>query len=271
MPGNHFTKISFYIVAHADDWQLFMCPNVYNDLMASESKVVLIITTAGDAGMDQKYWTAREEGSKSSLKFCLNAFADFSTLEDSKEFNGHLIRYYCAGNAIIYFLRLPDGNLDGSGFESYHFQSLSKLKTEKINSITSIDRSTTYHGWTDLSATLEAILHEESKGIVEKCLNYINPDETIDLNEHADHIATGQAIQYMKSIAAIKQVLFEGYSVSNKKNNLQGTDLFWKVGMFAAYDKAVRDNSNYSTLQEGLIIYLKWCLSSASFIVIEPC
>lgn len=33
MPETQFTKISFHIIAHADEWQLFMQPNAYNDLI----------------------------------------------------------------------------------------------------------------------------------------------------------------------------------------------------------------------------------------------
>ena len=60
----HFEKISFYVVAHADDWQLFMHPNVHADFIAPQCKVVFIITTAGDAGKGERYWLAREEGLK---------------------------------------------------------------------------------------------------------------------------------------------------------------------------------------------------------------
>jgi len=35
--------ISFYIVAHADDWQLFMQPNVYRHLINVNLKVIFIV------------------------------------------------------------------------------------------------------------------------------------------------------------------------------------------------------------------------------------
>ncbi|MCW3109738.1 MAG: hypothetical protein JWQ09_4244 [Segetibacter sp.] len=270
MPNEPFTEISFYIVAHADDWQLFMQPNVYNDLVASGSKVVYIITTAGDAGAGETYWAAREEGSKSSLRFCLAPLATISQSSGKREFNYHTVNYWSANNATTYFLRLPDGNLDGNGFSANDYKSLSKLKAGKISTITSIDNSTTYHSWSDFYTTLQTIIVSESQGISNIWINYLNPDTSINPNDHPDHIATGQAIQAMTIIPGLRQALFVGYKVSNAPENLHPTDLFWKAGMFAAYEKAVFDSSGYSTLHENIHTYVGWCLSSANFIIANP-
>ena len=37
-------------VAHQDDWQLFMNPNIANSIQSAEDKTVIIHLTAGDAG-----------------------------------------------------------------------------------------------------------------------------------------------------------------------------------------------------------------------------
>ena len=66
--------VTFYVVAHADDWQLFMNPDAFKDITMPDSKVVFIVTTAGDAGKEDNYWKAREEGMKSSIRFCLAPF-----------------------------------------------------------------------------------------------------------------------------------------------------------------------------------------------------
>lgn len=270
MPNKQFTKISFYVVAHADDWQLFMQPNAYNDLVAAGNKVVFIITTAGDAGAGETYWAAREEGLKSSVRFCMAPFAALSETSGTKEFNRHTINYCSIDNASCYFLRLPDGNLDGNGFSLYHYQSLSRFRSGQISTIAAIDNSTTYNSWSDLYTTLQTIIQSESKGIPDIWINYLNPDMNTNPNDHTDHIATGQAIQEMNISSALKQALFVGYSVNKASGNLQPTELFWKAGMFAAYEKAVYDYSGYSTLQESVSIYLRWCLSSANFVAIAP-
>jgi hypothetical protein len=51
MPRNK--SITFFIVAHMDDWQLFINPNVSWELSNKENKVVFIYTTGNDAGGDK--------------------------------------------------------------------------------------------------------------------------------------------------------------------------------------------------------------------------
>jgi hypothetical protein len=263
------TAISFYVVAHADDWQLFMSPNAYHDLVAPQSKVVFIITTAGDAGGKSSYWGAREEGAKSSVRFCLAPLTALSQSTTTQQFNGHKIHRWSANNATCYFLRLPDGGLDSRGFPAYHHQSLSKLKYGQIDSITAVDNSATYSGWSDFSMTLQEIVQAESSGIASVWVNYPNPDLSANPDDHPDHIATGQAVQAMPIISSLQQALFVGYSLGRAPMGLTATDLFWKAGMFAAYEKAVFDRSKYRTLSEGVHIYLGWCLSSPSFITVN--
>src|SRR4051794_29771163 len=105
MTNESYTRMSFYIVAHADDSLLFMQPNAYRDLIASNNKIVFIIVTAGDAGEDEKYWRAREEGAKSSIRFCLAPRICLSELNNTKEFNSHIINYWSTNNTVCYFLR----------------------------------------------------------------------------------------------------------------------------------------------------------------------
>ena len=270
MPDELFTAISFYVVAHADDWQLFMQPNAYKDITTSGKKVVFIITTAGDAGIDETHWKAREEGLKSSIRFCLAPLEDIVESSGKREFNTHNIAYWSANNAISYFVRLPDGNLGGDGFAKNNHQSLTALKDGRIETITAIDHSSSYGDWSDLSFTLQAIIEFESKGIDEVSINYLSPDVDQNPNDHADHIATGQALQQMSIVSNLNQALFIGYSVEAVNNELAPTDLFWKAGMFAAYEKTVFDNSNYSTLKESVTTYLRWCLCSARFTIKHP-
>lgn len=270
MANEQFTNVSFYVVAHADDWQLFMQPNAYDDLVAQGSKVVFIITTAGDAGADETYWAAREEGLKSSIRYCLAPLATVSESSGTKEFNQHTINYWSVNNATCHFLRLPDGNLDGNGFSTYQYQSLSSFRSGQNCTITSIDNSATYNSWSNFYITLQTIIQFESQGITEIWLNYLNPDTSTNPNDHTDHITTGQAIQEMSIISDLRQALFIGYSVNNVSSKLQPTELFWKAGIFAAYEKAVYDCSGYSTLQESSSAYLRWCLTIANFITTEP-
>ena len=260
--NRHFNKISFYIVAHADDWQLFMQPNVYYDLVSPGCKVIIIIVTAGDSGKQSIYWKAREEGSKSSVRYCLASLGNLSESIHTAKFNAHAIEYSVVNNVTSYFLRLPDGNIDGSGFAEYNFQSLSKFKSHNTGSIQAIDGSSSYKSWIDFTLTLEAILLHESEGISHIRLNYLNPHKVKNPGDHADHIMVGQAIQNTSILVKADQYLFTGYSLSSGNHTLLPEDFFWKIGMFAVYEKAVYDICGYSTLAENSSLYKKWCVAT---------
>jgi hypothetical protein len=263
-PINH----SFYIVAHADDWQLFMQPNAYEDLIAGDDhKASFIITTAGDAGYPETYWRAREEGLKSSVRFCLAPRLSLTESCGIANFNGHSINFWKVNHVLCYFLRLPDGNINGNGFAVHRYESLAKIKAGEINTITAIDGSTIYDSWHDFYTTLQMIILSQNGDAATTCLNYLNPDPNENAMDHADHIATGKAINEMPAIAGMKRLLFVGYTLNSSMNEkLTQKELFWKAGMFAAYEKAVFDLAGYSTLHESMDIYEKWCLSRGKFI-----
>ena len=61
-----------------------------------------------------------------------------------------------------------------------------------------------------------------------------------------------------------------GYGLGNYQDYLPPKDLFWKAGMFAAYEKAVYDGSCYSTLYESVDTYITWCLQKPRFITSMP-
>src|SRR5215467_14693979 len=44
-------KVSFYFAAHEDDWQLFMNPSAFQDVIKGATRTVFVHLTAGDAGL----------------------------------------------------------------------------------------------------------------------------------------------------------------------------------------------------------------------------
>lgn len=269
-PARHFNKISFYIIAHADDWQLFMFPHVYKDITAPDCKVIFIVTTAGDSGRSETFWMAREEGLKSSIRFCIAPLSAREELVGESKFNNKTIFFCAINNTTTYFLRLPDGNLDGRGFSACNFQSLSLFKLEQINSISAINYSATYKSWSELVSLLESIIAFECKGLSNLRIHYINPNIIINPNDHPDHIATGNIIQNIAAINRLHRLLFVGYSSIASGEILALTDLFWKTSLFAAYEKAVYDNCGYSTLAENPELYFKLCCRKPNFTTAEP-
>lgn len=68
-------RIAFYFAAHEDDWQLFMNPAAFYDVIDANTKTVFIHMTAGDAGLGTNsggrkhpYYAARENGAESAIR-----------------------------------------------------------------------------------------------------------------------------------------------------------------------------------------------------------
>ncbi len=73
-------KVSFYFAAHEDDWQLFMNPSAFQDVINGAKKTVFIHMTAGDAGLGtgrggrkHPFYLARENGAKRAIRFMADA------------------------------------------------------------------------------------------------------------------------------------------------------------------------------------------------------
>lgn len=173
-------------------------------------------------------------------------------------------------NTTSYFLRLPDGSLDGGGLPACDFQSMGKLRSGEITGITSIDNSTTYHNWSVLTTTIESIINTEIEGINNKWIHYLDPDLAVNPGDHPDHGATGHAIQGLLVLRNFHQSIYMGYCMSSSKDHLPVSDMFWKAGMLAVYEKAVYDYCGYSTLKENPDLYLRWCSCKPKFLTVFP-
>ncbi len=158
-----YSAATFYVVAHEDDWQLLMTPNAYDDVVAPGAKVVFVHLTAGNGDFgtgpaNSPYYIAREEGAQRAVRFMANVDTSTETpVLGAVTVNGHAVLRYRYKNTASYFLRLPDGGFDGSGFASSGSGSLSKLRLG-VASLAAIDGSTTYSDWNDLVTTLESIV-----------------------------------------------------------------------------------------------------------------
>ena len=117
-------KVSFYFAAHEDDWQLFMNPSAFKDVIKDAAKTVFVHVTAGDAGAGTgtngrrfPYYRARENGAEAAIRFMADADSiPGERTESYAEFNGHRIYRIAYRNTVSYFLRVPDGNPFGGGY-----------------------------------------------------------------------------------------------------------------------------------------------------------
>lgn len=207
-------SVIYSVQAHQDDWQLFMSSKIVTDLTAG-SKVVFITLTAGDGGCGNcSYTPSREIGSVYSSKFAVDLTNTATAPADvpiatTVTINSHSITKYIYKNTVNYFLRLPDGNLNGDGFPSTGSQSLQLLKTSN-KKITAVDNSTTYTSWADLTNTIKAIINTEkitgrTGWVYSASLNITNnsnpPNPTYNINDHSDHYYSATAVRDAVSAA----------------------------------------------------------------------
>lgn len=259
----------FYIVPHADDWQLFMNPETFKDVNCPQTKIIFIITTAGDAGMGKKYWRAREEGMKASILYCFKPGEEKKISQGSKMVGDGRIYYWSVNNVRSYFLRLPDGGIVGEGFAKNNYENLQKLENGTIESLSGLDGNLLLKSWSDFITLLSTIIWGEINTDKEKiCVKLLDPDSKSNPSDHADHQSTGRAILALNNLPVSTKILFKGYG-SNCAKMLTQEEIFWKAGIFAVYENVVFKKTGYSTLSENINLYKKWILASPEFIVID--
>lgn len=142
--GDPASRLIF--VAHQDDDTLFMHRDLRNQL-DSGGAMTTVFVTAGDAGMDQRYWGARETGAKAAYS-SMTGLNDWVDETVTLNVNGQ--SYALASSHLVerpdvrlYFLRLPDGP-GGAGSATYGRQSLEKLWMRDIEVVNSVDTGTAY-------------------------------------------------------------------------------------------------------------------------------
>ncbi|HXZ45511.1 MAG TPA: hypothetical protein VEH02_02145 [Pseudolabrys sp.] len=235
-------KVSFYFAAHEDDWQLFMNPSAFQDVISGASKTVFVHLTAGDAGLGaglggrkHPFYLARENGAEAAIRFM--ADADGSPGERVAApmvFNGHSIYRVSYRDTVGYFLRLPDGNASGAGYLATDFQSLKRLADGQNDVLKAVDGSTAYQGWSDLVATLRAIIAYERGRAAMIQVNVAETDRRINPNDHTDHLMTAKAaLEAVKDSSCVRRVYYVDYASSHLPQNLNAQQRDMESSVFA--------------------------------------
>ena len=227
--GGKPDKVSFYFAAHEDDWQLFMNPSAFEDVINGAAKTVFIHMTAGDAGLGMgrggrkhPLYRARENGAETAVRFMADA-DDIPTTKtvSNRPFNGHPIYRVAYRNTVSYFLRLADGNPGGDGYQRTGFQSLKRLANGENNTLAAVDRSTVYRGWDDLVATVRKIVAFERGAAPLIQLNIAETDARINPNDHSDHLMTAKAaLDAVSDLGCVRRVYYINYASSRLPENL---------------------------------------------------
>jgi hypothetical protein len=235
-------KVSFYFAAHQDDWQLFMNPSAFEDVIAGAAKTVFVHVTAGDAGLGigwggrkHPFFLARENGAETAVRFMADA-DDVPAVRNITKmpFNGHPIYRVGYRNTVSYFLRLPDGNPAGSGYFDTRYQSLKRLAQGDIKTIAAVDGSTVYLGWGDLVATLRAIMSYERGNVARGQINVAETDQRLNPNDHSDHLMTAKAaLDAARDQPCVRRVYYINYASSGLPENLNSQQRDRESSVFA--------------------------------------
>ncbi|HKA76251.1 MAG TPA: hypothetical protein VKD19_04010 [Pseudolabrys sp.] len=240
--GKRPDKVSFYFAAHEDDWQLFMNPSAFQDVIGAAAKTVFVHLTAGDAGLGaglggrkHPFYLARENGAESAIRFMADAdAAPGERVAAPMTFNGHAIYRVSYRNTVGYFLRVPDGNASGGGYAETGFQSLKRLASGENTILRAVDGSTTYQGWDDLVATLRAIIAYERGGAGLIQVNVAETDKRINPQDHTDHLMTAKAaLDAVKESSCVRKVYYVDYASSRLPQNLDAQQRDMESSVFA--------------------------------------
>jgi len=235
--------VAFYFGAHPDDWQLFMNPNAYQDVQGASNKVVFVYVTAGDAGVglgnggrSQPYYLARENGAKLSVRFMADAAkAPEIPVDSVASVSGHAIKRWVYRNTVSYFMRLPDGSPQGTGYVATAEQSLKRLHEGAIRTMTSIDDSTTYQGWSDLRATLRKLIEQERGKATNVWVNIPDTNIVKNAGDHADHQHMAQGVlEAISELPWINKALYLDYVTADMPENRNAAEREIEAGTFAA-------------------------------------
>lgn len=219
--------VVYYVSGHPDDVLLFKGEMLHGDLHWPDVKVVDVVTTAGDAGRVDDWWWAREHGFVDAFR--VSTGQGFET--DTVSVNGHELLRYRGGAWTSYFLRLPDGNVDGGGFPATGHQSLSGLRDGDLDGLDSLPTrglpSQHYTSWSDVVGTLREILALERDGATNAhpWLNSPDHDRSLNPGDHPDHYATADALAEFAAEDGYHRAWWVSYDTADRAPNLSGTAL----------------------------------------------
>ncbi|KAM0787997.1 hypothetical protein ACM66B_006198 [Microbotryomycetes sp. NB124-2] len=231
---------SVYIVAHADDDLLFQSPDLLTDVRNNQCST-LIVLTAGDSGSGTAYAQGREAGNEAAYAQMKSVTDSYTEFKATFAGNAVLVRTLKAAPQIqkVYF-RLPDGNMDGSGYAVTGYQSLRSLYFGNIGSITAQDGSAT---WT--LSSLKAALGEIVTARQPKVVRTLDHLSDYDAGDHADHITTGRLSAEIQAQFAPSASFsgYMGYPISNLAPTLKTSSADFLAKSAAMFAYAPYDNA----------------------------
>ena len=243
-----------FVVAHQDDWQVFM-GDVATRILRSGSPATFIYLTAGDDGRDSLYWQTRERAALHSTQVAMGRPAAPDGIACASVIVLQRPLQKCSvGNVDAYFLRLPDGRRNGAGFARYGHESLRLLKAGKISTITSVDKRATYTGWRDVVSMVDHLI-----GIgrgADFVVHTTDPSKVLNPHDHFDHRMVGLMIEEVRKQRGMPVRYYAGYALASRAPNRTSEQTRDKTEVFLAYDaEMTRADKTWSASSEHRAFY----------------
>jgi LmbE family N-acetylglucosaminyl deacetylase len=254
--------LSVFVVAHPDDWQLFMNPAAFHAMNEPHEKAVFVHVSAGDAGrgvggLPTPYYLAREEGALRAIRFLANAVNASAALgadtrPEAVDRAGHKVARHSYANAVAYFLRIHDGNIVNGDQSQEHPLSLQRLRSGASAETKAIDDSARYAGWSDFVATLEAVVRSELAPGAALNLHIADLDEKRNPGDHHDHRAVAFAMEDVAvRLPCARVTRHQEYATRDRRPNVSGVDYMIDAGTWAATASGLSDFHAGSTWEPG--------------------
>ncbi len=217
LDGSH----DLFVVAHEDDDLLFMNPDLSARLRAGH-EVETVFLTAGDAGQDEALWLQREAGIKAAYAYMADVEDAWS--ESALQVAGKtVVRFQLEGapRVRVVFLRLPDGNLDGSGFGHGSLLALWKGRIDKLPVLGMVAPTVTY-SHAELVDVLIALMIDAAADQVHTLDSTGLYSRTISDGDHSDHVVSARLALEASLAYAAPHVLsmYRTYNLSQVAENL---------------------------------------------------
>ncbi len=238
---------SLYVVAHPDDDLLFQSPDLWTDMQNSLC-VTTVFLTSGDSGVGAGYARSREAGNEAATAQ-MAAVADTWT-EFNATFGGQPVVVHTlvgAPQVQKVWFRLPDGDVDGTGYSATGYQTLRELYFGSIGSITNQPKTATYTMGTLKQAIGQIITARAPDNV--RTLDHLS---NYDAGDHSDHLTTARIVQSLVGTYAPNAGFagYMGYPIANLAPTMStsSAEFNGKANAFFAYTPYdVDECSSYSS------------------------
>lgn len=219
------------VVAHPDDDILFMNPALAKQ--AGNKCMRSIYVTAADDGRSPEYWKKREQGIEAAYAFMLEKKNTW--MESTVTIDGHVISERKLANhpsVGLIFLRLPDGNIDGKGFAQTGHHSLKELASHHIESLKTVDGSTSYT-YQELLSAISDVIQTDMPSVIYTTI----PSGKLSIGDHSDHREVGHLTlaARSKAMSNASVSLYVGYPSTKLPQNLSIESTNQKKNIFFMY------------------------------------